>query len=210
MLNDLAEEQDVDLVVVGSPHRGTIGRAFVGSVAEALLHGASVAVVAAPRGYAGRVHDGFDRIVVGYDGSTEADAALREGESLATREDLELHVIAVSTPPTAAPGPFAGPVPSTLPDATNVVARGVKTVSDEVDVRGRALKGAAVPELAAYCGPDDLLLVGSRSYGPVARTLLGSISSALIHSAPCPVLVIPRPDHAAKSVAGEPAVAEVV
>jgi nucleotide-binding universal stress UspA family protein len=193
VLNDIAETEDIDLVVVGSPHRGAVGRIILGSVAEGLLHGASVPVVAAPRGYRERVHDGFARIVVGYDGSREADAALTTGATIAARDDLELHVIAVSTPPTAAPGPFAGPVPSTLPDAREVVVRAVRSVDDDIDVRGEALRGSIVPKLAAFCGPDDLLLLGSRSYGPIARTLLGSISSALIHSAPCPVLVVPRP-----------------
>ncbi len=47
VLNNIAEEEEIDLVVVGSPHRGMIGRTFIGSVAEALLHGATVAVVAA-------------------------------------------------------------------------------------------------------------------------------------------------------------------
>ena len=210
VLNNLAEEEEIDLVVVGSPHRGAIGRTFVGSVAEGLLHGASVAVVAAPRGYRDRVHDGFARIVVGYDGSTEAGLALQRGAAIARREDDELQVVSVTTPPTAAPGAFAGPIPPTLPDARAVVVRGVKAVGDEVDVRGEALKGAVVPELAAYCGPDDLLMVGSRSYGPLGRTLLGSISSALIHSAPCPVLVVPRPHHAGKGPAkgSEAAMAE--
>lgn len=197
VLNDIAEEEEIDLVVVGSPHRGAIGRIVLGSVAEGLLHGTTAPVVAAPRGYRERVHDGFARIVVGYDGSTEADVALRRGEEIARRTDLELHIIAVTTPPTAAPGPFAGPIPSELPDALAVVERGVRSVEDDIDARGEALKGAVIPGLAGYCGPDDLLLLGSRSYGPIARTLLGSVSSGLIHAAPCPVLVVPRPPDAA-------------
>lgn len=208
VLNDIAEGEDVDLAVVGSPHRGAIGRTFLGSVAEGLLHGASVPVIVAPRGYRERVHDGFARIVVGYDGSTEADAALRRGEALARQADRELHIVAVTTPPTAAPGPFAGPIPSQLPNALEVVERGVRSVEGDVDARGIALNGAVVPELAAYCGPDDLLLLGSRSYGPIARTLLGSVSSRLIHQAPCPVLVIPRPEPAGEESA-EPAAAPV-
>lgn len=210
ILNDIAEDEDIDLVVVGSPHRGAVGRAFVGSVAEGLLHGAAVAVVAAPRGYRDRVHDGFARIVVGYDGSAEADVALERAEAIARREDVELHLISVTTPPVIAPGPFAGPLPSMLPDAAKVVERGVRSVAPDVDARGKALEGSAIPELASYCGPDDLLMVGSRSYGPIARTLLGSVSSGLIHSAPCPVLVVPRPRHHAKEPVerSRPAVAE--
>lgn len=195
VLNDIAETEEIDLVVVGSPHRGAVGRVVLGSVAEALLHGASVAVVAAPRGYADRPHDGFARVLIGYDGGAEAAEALKRAEALAVRDDRELHVLTVSTLATAAPGAFGGTVPPSLPDASEVVTKGLGLVGDEVDVHGRALHGNPVRELTEWCGPEDLLVVGSRSYGPVARTLLGSVSSALIHTAPCPVLVIPRPRH---------------
>ncbi|MBN9624174.1 MAG: universal stress protein [Actinobacteria bacterium] len=195
VLNDLAETEELDLVVVGSPHRGALGRVVLGSVAEALLHGASVAVVVAPRGYASHPHDGFARILAGYDGGEEAAVALGRAESLAIRDGRELHLLTVSTPATAAPGAFAGTVPPSLPDAGEVVTKGVKRLGDEVAVHGHALHGDPARELAEWSDPEDLLVVGSRSYGPIARTLLGSVSSSLIHSAPCPVLVIPRPHH---------------
>ncbi len=40
--------------------------------------------------------------------------------------------------------------------------------------------------------PDTILVVGSRGYGPLRRVLLGSVSTQLVKSAPCPVLVVPR------------------
>jgi nucleotide-binding universal stress UspA family protein len=39
----------------------------------------------------------------------------------------------------------------------------------------------------------DLLVLGSRGFGPVMRLLVGSVSSRVIREAPCPVLVVPRP-----------------
>src|SRR6186713_2210385 len=39
VINDLAERERVDTIVVGSPHRGAIGRVLIGSVADGLLHG---------------------------------------------------------------------------------------------------------------------------------------------------------------------------
>jgi nucleotide-binding universal stress UspA family protein len=38
----------------------------------------------------------------------------------------------------------------------------------------------------------DLLVVGSRRFGPLRRLLLGSVSRALMHSAPCSLVVVPR------------------
>ena len=51
VMSDYAERGEVDLIVVGSPHRGALGRVFVGSVANSLLHGAACPVAVAPRGY---------------------------------------------------------------------------------------------------------------------------------------------------------------
>ncbi len=50
----LAEEEGAIAVVVGSTHRGPLGRVFPGSVGANLLNGAPCAVVIAPRGYASR------------------------------------------------------------------------------------------------------------------------------------------------------------
>ena len=41
VMNDLAEQGEIDLIVVGSPHRGALGRIFLGSVAMSLLPFAS-------------------------------------------------------------------------------------------------------------------------------------------------------------------------
>jgi nucleotide-binding universal stress UspA family protein len=38
----------------------------------------------------------------------------------------------------------------------------------------------------------DLLVMGSRGYGPIRRTVLGSVSEGLVHAATVPVLVTPR------------------
>ena len=54
-----------------------------------------------------------------------------------------------------------------------------------------------------------MLVCGSRGYGPLRAVLLGGVSSALAHTAACPLLVIPR-GHATRSAAGtDPAAQEV-
>jgi hypothetical protein len=52
--------------------------------------------------------------------------------------------------------------------------------------------GLVREELDKLAAEVDLLVSGSRSWGPIRRTVLGSISDRLIHHAPCPVLVVPR------------------
>ena len=69
--------------MVGSSHRGKLGRVLPGSVGESLLRGAPCAVAVAPRGYAGAEHPAIGLIGVAYDGSEEAKLALGEAERLA-------------------------------------------------------------------------------------------------------------------------------
>lgn len=193
VLTDRAAEEDFDLMVVGSPHRGAAGRALLGSVAEGVLHGAPVPVAVAPRGCAGATHDEVRRIAVAYDGSPEADVALRQAEAFARHHGatLELLTVATAAPPTPSLVGFRfDPVPT----PGEVLEQGLAALGDDVAATGRELHAGSVAEaLAAACGEVDLLVVGSRGYGFLGRVLAGSVSTELIRSAPCPVLVAPRP-----------------
>jgi nucleotide-binding universal stress UspA family protein len=59
-------------------------------------------------------------------------------------------------------------------------------------VEGHAVYGLAGEELAAFGDQVDILVVGSRGYGPVKRLVLGSTSDYLQRHARCPLLVLPR------------------
>jgi nucleotide-binding universal stress UspA family protein len=63
------------------------------------------------------------------------------------------------------------------------------------------LVGSPTHELARRSGGLDLLVVGSRSYGPARRLLLGSTSTRLVRESACPLLILPRGVHT--STAGE-------
>jgi nucleotide-binding universal stress UspA family protein len=54
------------------------------------------------------------------------------------------------------------------------------------------LHGDPAEELAKAAEHVDLLLVGSRGYGPVKGALLGSVSARLMSSAACPLIVVAR------------------
>jgi nucleotide-binding universal stress UspA family protein len=55
------------------------------------------------------------------------------------------------------------------------------------------LRGRPADRLLELCADVDLLVIGSRRWGAVARLMLGSTGEALMHDASCPVLVVPRP-----------------
>ena len=195
-LTELAEAEHADLVVVGSSHRGAIGRVLPGTTAERLLHGAPCAVAVAPRGYRGGP---IRRIGVAYDGSPEAEAALHAAEALAIelRAALTVYCVVEPTPPTAAmiaAGTGAEWPSRTAKDHARHLLWAVSDNAPEgLEPETLLLHGEPAAEIAARAhGVIDLLFTGSRGYGPLRRALLGSVSGALVRDAGCPVVVTPH------------------
>ncbi|HWN72201.1 MAG TPA: universal stress protein, partial [Solirubrobacterales bacterium] len=163
VINDLAEKEAVDAIVVGSPHRGPVGRTLIGSVADGLLHGAPCEVLVAPHGYASEEHGPFRTIAVAYDDTPEAKAALKRAEAIALACRATIVVYTVSAPPAVVPG-AAGYTPAIPPEAGPIVTRTVKGVDERLAATGRVLggvPGAAVVDACEEVGAD-LLVAGSR------------------------------------------------
>jgi nucleotide-binding universal stress UspA family protein/RimJ/RimL family protein N-acetyltransferase len=95
-LQNLAEELAADMIVLGSTHRGPLGRVFMGTVADDLLRGAPCAVSIAPRGYARRYANRLLQIVaLAFDASPESQAAARTAAEIAEAAGAHVRVIAV-------------------------------------------------------------------------------------------------------------------
>ena len=65
-------------------------------------------------------------------------------------------------------------------------------MADGVDTEPQLLHGEPAEALSEAAGDLDLLVLGSRGYGPVKGTVLGSVSARVMAAAPTPVLVVPR------------------
>ena len=189
-LTDIAEQEGADLVVIGSTHHGAFGRVLAGTVAARLFQGAPCAVLVAPRGWSHRAHAEIGLIGVGYDGSPEADLALVAAEQLAAAFGATLRVITVA-PYIGIPGEDAA-AETVRPAWTEILDRGSKSISGRTETERVMRQGREATELALQGVDLDLLVVGSRGYGPLRRTLVGSVSDELVRTAPCPVLVVPR------------------
>ena len=80
----------------------------------------------------------------------------------------------------------------------------------DVDAVGKAIVGGPVETLVELTHRVDLLVVGSRGWGPIRRILLGSTAARLIREAACPVLVLPRGAATGEPGEHEPATVEIV
>jgi nucleotide-binding universal stress UspA family protein len=134
----------------------------------------------------------FLRIAVATDGSETAQVAVDIAVDLAKRYSADLLVIAVAPLPPVFSSP-SNPVPryQELVDATVASARAAGVAS----VTGVCEEGVVVEEVLAQVAShrSELLVVGSRGLSAAKRLVLGSVSSALVSHAPCPVLVVRPP-----------------
>lgn len=140
----------------------------------------------------------LERIVVAIDGSENADHALAIAADLASRCGATLTLLTVVPTPVA----LTYGVPMYEPPSPE----SINAVYDELLTSRRAqvqtsrlprvetvkLEGNVVEELLTYLEKErpDLLVMGTRGLSAGRRLLMGSVSDALVHHAPCPVLVV--------------------
>jgi nucleotide-binding universal stress UspA family protein len=178
-LHDLAVSADAALTVVGSTHTGRSERVVAGSTAERLLHGAPCAVAVVPREYR-HTRPQLRTIGVAWDGSAEADTALNAAVALARALRARVRVIRV-----------VGEDHAELAAAADLVAT-VSHLAALAEANATLLVGDPVDELGKQTEELDLLVTGSRGYGPLHATLIGGVTGRVLRAAACPVIVVPR------------------
>jgi nucleotide-binding universal stress UspA family protein len=187
-LTELAEHEHAELLVVGSSRRSAAHQIWLERTAGRLLQGAPCAVAVAPPGL--RESGSFRHVGVAYDGSAEAAKALSIGFAIAQRDGSAVTLY------TALDNLLDRPEEATRKlrrELQERLDRAADSAPDGVNPGTVLLHGATGEVIAEACdGVVDLLVVGSRGYGPIQRALLGSVSEELIARARHPVLVIPR------------------
>ena len=201
-LHEAAEAQDAGLLVVGSTNRGAIGRVVPGSTAERLMHGAPCAIAIVPHEW--EAGGGLGTIGVAYVDTDEGREALRGAHALARRAGAKLRVLTAVKAGLSAYG---------ATEATTAVEAGKGVTEIEGELRTQAetalrrqteaLRDGVPVEIDAFVEDPadvlirvsehlDLLVCGSRGYGPLRAVLLGGVSRRLAADARCPVIVLPR------------------
>lgn len=197
LLQDLAESEHAELIVVGSADHGHFGRVVPGTTGERLLHGAPCPVAVAPVGYRDAARP-VRRVGVAFDGSDDARAALHAGVAVATRLGADLEVVTVldvvrfGTPALMGGPGYVRTHADVMARAREHLDRVVEELPRGVHPTGSLLEGDPAERLAEHSAALDLLLTGSRRYGPLRAVLLGGVSGRVIRHAACPVIVTPR------------------
>jgi nucleotide-binding universal stress UspA family protein len=198
-LHELAEQEQAEAVVVGSTHRGPLGRTATGSTGDRLLQGSGCPVAVAPRGLREQPPSSLRTIAVAFVATPEAHRALDYAATLAQRSGARLRLLSVVPPRAEVFAPLAGrDTEEAFVARAREVFRGaldeaLAGLGDRVEATAELLEGDVVDALATVDRRDaDLLVCGSRGYGPLRRVLLGGVSSRLLRRAACPLLVVPR------------------
>jgi len=209
-----AEQEGAEIVVVGSPHREGLGRVLLGTVTEAVLDAAPCAVLVAPAGLAHAGPVSFERIGVGFDDTPQAHDALAVAQGFAEHTGSSVDIVwAANLVGRTLPLSFAGYLaPNYFEEVRSDVAarleRAAAPLRAKLTVREEIAGGESVAALAERTRDLDLLVLGSRGYGPLKRVLLGSVSRAVVARAHCPVLVVGRGVRGLDGARAEAAVAE--
>lgn len=189
-----AEDWNPDLIVVGSHGRTALGRFFFGSVSQKLLQAAHcpVRIARGPEKNADRPI----RLIVGVDGSKDAEAAVRAIAERHWPKGTEARVV-------YATGVFP-PVDSEYMaiEAEGWIAAENARANEAVNAAARRLRGLVVTSVIKAARPihllcaeaeamnADCIFVGARGVGRFEKVLLGSVSAAVASRAHCSVEVI--------------------
>ena len=191
-LQRVAAARRAALVVVGPSHRAGLGRVVPGSTGQQLVHETPRAVAVVPRGWRPRAENPLAHIGCAYDASPEAEAALAAAVTLTQELGGRLDVMRAFWSP-----PLSGA--SGIALAADLEARGqaglgrvVQALPADVDAHARLLLNDPARALVARSREVDLLVIGSRAYGPLHSVWAGSVGRQVLNEAACPVIVVPR------------------
>lgn len=189
----LGEAGAASLLVVGSRGRGGFASALLGSVSSTCSHHTSVplAVIGeeAP-------DPGAGDLVVGFDGSPGARAALRWAAADARRSGAKVRVVhgwstSIGEPYGVMPdGSLVG---DPTPDIEQEVAATVADMEEVPPIEVVVVPLPGAKALVRSAVGAAALVVGSRGHGGFAGLLLGSVSRSCLHHAPCPLVLVPAP-----------------
>ncbi|MCE9536025.1 MAG: universal stress protein [Nitrospirae bacterium] len=190
MIVATAEEQKADLIVMGARGLGPIKERLLGSVSHRILTLAPCATLIVN----GPVK-AMKNILLPLQGLSDAEAAIRFLQLKPFHDPVEITLLTV-LPSTQPPWPVEAAAAETLEKQALESARGyIDSVAERLRALGYQAQGLAVlgtPSAMILQEATnlraDLILMGTSGRQGITRFVLGSVSHALLHKMPCPVL----------------------
>jgi len=151
--------------------------------------------------------NGTRPILLATDGSPSAAEAQKDALELAQRLDAPLLVVSVAHPTLPAVGYVGYGYSNVVAELAEAEQRRVQELLATIAATAAvadvpcstvAADGFAVEEICRVAHERDaqMIVVGSHGWGTARRLFSGSVSTGLVHSAPCPVLVVRSPQQA--------------
>ncbi|HET9102531.1 MAG TPA: universal stress protein [Solirubrobacteraceae bacterium] len=201
-LHRVARAEHRDLIVVGSSRDAEPGHVQMGAHTRQLLGYFDCGLAVAARDLHTRAAGGITSIGVGYDGGPEAEAALRLAATLAAGAGARLRVRAVvdDSVPFLLRSAWTGLIATEWHDVIaeegrDLQARAAAACAQlALSAAAEVVTGSPAEAMVALTHEVDLLVIGSRRWGPAARVVLGGTGEALMRDAACSVLAVPRVD----------------
>ena len=197
-LMHFAQETNVELTVIGSSRDAPPGRARIGRRGRQLLHDMPFALALAPRGLRTGTF-AVGRVGLGDDGGPEAQVARDVALQLcrAAGGTLVIKRVIDDNYPI-----FAGVAPAALPEYEAGLEQERSRAQSELEQQSAGLDvpteistvlGDPGHELRHLSDDVDLIVVGSRRWGLLARLVTGGVGETLVADAGCAVVIVPRP-----------------
>jgi nucleotide-binding universal stress UspA family protein len=143
----------------------------------------------------GRRHSQFKKILIGYDGSTQADKATDTALALAQSLDAKVLLFAVARPPE--PAIIMIEVDAMLDDAREHFEEQFKKIAQQAKDLGLEFDtaiavGDPVEQIVHRAETDhaDLIVLGRRGKSRFEKMLVGSTAEKVLRYAHCPVMVV--------------------
>jgi nucleotide-binding universal stress UspA family protein len=185
----MAEEQKTDLIVMGARGLGPVKERLLGSVSHRILTLARCATLIVN----GPVKD-MKQILLPLQGPFDAEAAIRFLQLKPFHEAIEMTLLTV-LPSTEPPWPGDAAAAAAATELLEEQAGYIEGVAERLRALGYQVHGVAVvgtPSTMilqqATTLRSDLILMGTRGRQGITRFVLGSVSHAVLHKTPCPVL----------------------
>jgi len=185
----MAEEQKADLIVMGARGLGPVKERLFGSVSHRILTLAPCATLIVN----GPVK-AMTQILLPLQGETDTEAAIRFLRLKPFHDPMKITLLTV-LPETAPPWPNDAAAAAASTEILEKQTEYINGVAERLRAIGYQAHGVAVigtPSTMilqeANTLRSDLILMGTRGRQGITRFVLGSVSHAVLHQTPCPVL----------------------